>query len=227
MIIGATQHRAVIVGASGVGADEESVSVKEGDSVTLNTSVTTDQEEISWYFNDSRIAQITGGQSKICTDDPCKVIFGDRLKLDHQTGSLTIMNTRNTDSGKYTLQIITGSGRTKTFHVSVQAKDPPAAPEQDKEKRTSLKEGESVPSDPDMKGEENVFVRHVSQRERLPQRMHLCILAQDSSGSLLTPRSSPPRGAIRELRCPSRWLRSNGFRVIGWRTEERGDEEGY
>ncbi|ROL47117.1 hypothetical protein DPX16_18915 [Anabarilius grahami] len=79
----------------------------------------------------------------------------------------------------------------------------------------------------DMKGEENVFLRHVSQRERLPQRMHWCILAHDSSVSLLTPHSSPPRGAIRELRCPSRWLSLIGFRVIGWRTEERGNEEGY
>ncbi len=38
----------------------------------------------------------------------------------------------------------------------------------------------------------------------LPYRIHLCILAHDFSGSLLTPRSSPPRGAIRELRCPTR-----------------------
>ncbi|ROL50908.1 hypothetical protein DPX16_3542 [Anabarilius grahami] len=77
------------------------------------------------------------------------------------------------------------------------------------------------------KGEENVYVRQVFRRERLPQRMHLCILAQDSSGSLLTPRASPPHGAIKELRCPSRWLSSIDFRVIGWRTEERGNEKGY
>ncbi len=40
--------------------------------------------------------------------------------------------------------------------------------------------------------------------------------------------SSSPRGAIRELRCPSRsWLSSIGFRVIGWRIEELGSEDGY
>jgi len=61
----------------------------------------------------------------------------------------------------------------------------------------------------------------------VPCRMHLCILTYDSSGSLLTPRSSTPHGAITALRCPSRWLSSIGFRVIGGRTEERGDEEGY
>ncbi len=48
-----------------------------------------------------------------------------------------------------------------------------------------------------------------------------------SSLLLEAPRSSPPHGAIREFRCPLRWLSSIGFRVIGWRTEEQGSEEGY
>ncbi len=63
--------------------------------------------------------------------------------------------------------------------------------------------------------------------KQLPHRIHLCILAHDSSGSLLPPRPSTPPGAIRELRCPSIWLSSIGFRVIGRRIEEWGDEEGY
>ncbi len=63
--------------------------------------------------------------------------------------------------------------------------------------------------------------------KQLPHRIHLCILAHDSSGSLLPPRPSTPPGAIRELRCPSIWLSSIGFRVIGRRIEERGVEEGY
>ncbi len=62
---------------------------------------------------------------------------------------------------------------------------------------------------------------------RLPHRIHLCILAHSSSERLLTPRSSPPRSAIRELRSPSRWLSSIGFRIIGWRTEELGSDEEY
>ncbi|XP_067252668.1 uncharacterized protein [Chanodichthys erythropterus] len=104
-------------GASGVGTDEESVFVMEGDSVTLNTSVkTSQQEDIKWYFYTIRLAQI----SKICTDVQCKERFGDRLKLDHQTGSLTITNTRNTDSGLYKLWINSSSNSSpKIFNVTV------------------------------------------------------------------------------------------------------------
>ncbi|XDV23742.1 hypothetical protein PO909_028182, partial [Leuciscus waleckii] len=90
-------------GASGVGSDE--VSVMEGDSVTLNTGVnTTRQEDFRWYYNGFRIAQINGDINKTCTDVQCNEDderFRDRLKLDHQTGSLTIRNITNTDSGEY------------------------------------------------------------------------------------------------------------------------------
>ncbi|XDV24038.1 hypothetical protein PO909_028331 [Leuciscus waleckii] len=107
----------------------------EGDSVTLNTGfIKGQQERIKWYFLDSRIAEITGDQSKICTDDQCKERFSDRLKLDHQTGSLTITNTRNTDSGEYKLLINSGSTE-KIFNVTFR----------DKMKK---KEGESVTLDP-------------------------------------------------------------------------------
>ncbi len=96
----------------------------EGDSVTLHTGVEANQQDrIRWYFNDTRIAQITGDLSKICTDVQCNggtERFRDRLKLDNQTGSLTITNTRTTDSGLYKLQIkSSGFGIIKTFSVTV------------------------------------------------------------------------------------------------------------
>ncbi|XDV23520.1 hypothetical protein PO909_028069, partial [Leuciscus waleckii] len=81
-------------------------SVKEGESVTLDSGeLKKTNNSIMWYFNDTLIAEITGDQSKICTDDQCEERFRDRLKLDHQTGSLTITNITNTDSGEYKLKI--------------------------------------------------------------------------------------------------------------------------
>jgi len=96
----------------------------EGDPVTLNTGVQTSQQDrIRWYYNDIRIAQINRDQSKICTDVQCNKDterFRDRLKLDHQTGSLTIMNITNTHAGVYKLWITSNSDSEKIFNVSVQ-----------------------------------------------------------------------------------------------------------
>ncbi|XP_039538713.1 uncharacterized protein LOC120486630 isoform X2 [Pimephales promelas] len=81
-------------------------SVKGGECVTLNPGVNTNTSEVmTWYFKDIPIAEITGDQSQTCTDDQCEERFRVRLKLDHQTGSLIITNTTNTDSGLYKLQI--------------------------------------------------------------------------------------------------------------------------
>ncbi|KTG42868.1 hypothetical protein cypCar_00039749 [Cyprinus carpio] len=111
-------------GVYSVGADRVSVNVTEGDPVTLHTNVTTNQHEtIKWYFNSTLIAHITGDLSKICTDVQCNEgteRFRGRLKLNNQTGSLTIMNITNTDSGDYTLEIInTGSDSEKIFNIIV------------------------------------------------------------------------------------------------------------
>ncbi|KAK7136650.1 hypothetical protein R3I93_016865 [Phoxinus phoxinus] len=113
------------------GVDTEEVSVKEGDSVTLNTGVQINQQyRITWYYNDILIARITGDLSYICTDVQCNEDterFRDRLKLDHQTGSLTITHTTDTDSGEYTLWIISRrSNSEKIFSVSVHAFSAPA-----------------------------------------------------------------------------------------------------
>uniref|UniRef100_A0A671SCQ5 Immunoglobulin domain-containing protein n=1 Tax=Sinocyclocheilus anshuiensis TaxID=1608454 RepID=A0A671SCQ5_9TELE len=137
-----------VPGASCV--DIDGVSVMEGDSVTLHTDVKTKQQErIRWYFNDIRIALISGDLSKICTDVQCNKgteRFRDRLQLDHQTGSLTIMNINTTHSGVYKLLISSSNiDSEKSFSVTVH--DVPAA-EQDKMKRKSVKEGESVTLDP-------------------------------------------------------------------------------
>ncbi|KAK7136647.1 hypothetical protein R3I93_016863 [Phoxinus phoxinus] len=79
-------------------------SVKEGESVTLDPGVRNPDDVMRWYFKDILIAKITGDQSQICTDVQCEERFRDRLKLDKKTGSLTIMNIRDTDTGLYELQ---------------------------------------------------------------------------------------------------------------------------
>ncbi|XP_026106629.1 uncharacterized protein LOC113078546 isoform X2 [Carassius auratus] len=133
----------------------------EGDSVTMYTGVTTtQQEDIKWYFNNTRIAQITGDLSYNCTDVECNGgtdRFRDRLKLDNQTGSLTIMNITNTDSGLYELKIIS-IRRSSEKSFSVTFHDVPAA-ERDEMKRKSVKEGESVTLDPGVTKNPNDVMR--------------------------------------------------------------------
>ncbi|XDV23700.1 hypothetical protein PO909_028163 [Leuciscus waleckii] len=94
----------------------QSVSVMEGDSVTLNSDVTEIHEEynsILWkygaekYFiaEASRNYGILTYNSNNVTDGR----FRDRLKLDDQTGSLTITNTRTEHAGVYKLLITTAN----------------------------------------------------------------------------------------------------------------------
>uniref|UniRef100_A0A9J7YCE6 Immunoglobulin domain-containing protein n=1 Tax=Cyprinus carpio carpio TaxID=630221 RepID=A0A9J7YCE6_CYPCA len=138
----------LVTGASAVKID---VSVMEGDSVTLYTDVTKTQDnKVQWYYNSGRIARITGDPNKTCTDVQCNEgnwRFRDRLHLDHQTGSLTIRNITDTDSGLYKLQIIIPSSSIsgKIFNVTIH--DVSAA-ERNEMKRKSVKEGESVTLDP-------------------------------------------------------------------------------
>ncbi|XP_043078724.1 uncharacterized protein LOC122327429 isoform X3 [Puntigrus tetrazona] len=116
------------LGVCGVDTDRETVSVVEGNTVTLHTGVKTNQQEkIKWFFNDIRIAQISDYLSKTCTDVQCNEgteRFRDRLKLDPQTGSLTITNTTTTDSGLYRLQMISSRNISEiifsiTFHAKI------------------------------------------------------------------------------------------------------------
>ncbi|XP_057184010.1 uncharacterized protein LOC130550534 isoform X1 [Triplophysa rosa] len=83
-----------------------SVIAYEGESVTLNTESEIQRDsEIKWISEDKTIL-VTGKNGVVretkCTDDER---FRDRLKMNHQTGDLTITDTRQTDAGLYTLQI--------------------------------------------------------------------------------------------------------------------------
>ncbi|XP_059424983.1 uncharacterized protein LOC132159480 isoform X2 [Carassius carassius] len=87
------------------GDEIKSVSVKEGDSVTLNSGLTEIREDdglIQWLFEDALIALISK-VTNVYTDN--KGTFSNRLKLDHETGSLTITDVKMIHSGRYKLQI--------------------------------------------------------------------------------------------------------------------------
>ncbi|XP_042605666.1 uncharacterized protein LOC109092328 isoform X2 [Cyprinus carpio] len=103
----------------------KSVSVTEGDSVTLNTDVKVQRDDhLLWTFGaqESRIAEIYRQNINI---DATNTIFEKRLQMDSFTGSLTIRNIRGTDSGLYKLQIISSRKTSyKRFSVSVYARLP-------------------------------------------------------------------------------------------------------
>ncbi|XDV24068.1 hypothetical protein PO909_028346, partial [Leuciscus waleckii] len=98
----------------------------EGDSVTLNSDLTEimDEDLILWRFGDENtvIAEISVLEDRITVyDDVPDGRFRDRLKLDDQTGSLTITNTTTEHAGVYQLQM---RGVIKSFSLTFYARLP-------------------------------------------------------------------------------------------------------
>nr|XP_055074121.1 uncharacterized protein LOC129453771 [Misgurnus anguillicaudatus] len=97
----------------------------EGDSVTLHADIIDilKEDHILWLFGPqgTRIAEIYKHYD-VC--DPCES-FKDGLKLDSQTGSLTITNIKITNSGLYQHEIINSDvPSNKRFNVTVYARLP-------------------------------------------------------------------------------------------------------
>jgi len=94
--------------SSGVFCDEMmTVSVMDGDSVTLHTGVTKKQhDKMLWYFNDTRIALINGHPDTSCLYDGEDGRFRGRVEVDYKTGSLTITNIRSEHTGRYEAELI-------------------------------------------------------------------------------------------------------------------------
>jgi len=101
----------------------ESVSVTEGDSVTLNTGVIdiSEGDDVLWKYGaeNSRIAKMKRKKQILSVYNVTDERFRDRLKLDSKTGSLTITNTRTEHAGLYKVEITGANLTSKTFSVSV------------------------------------------------------------------------------------------------------------
>ncbi|XP_067254916.1 CD48 antigen-like [Chanodichthys erythropterus] len=112
-----------VKGVFGDTDEVKSVSVTEGDSVTLNIDVTELQrnDQILWMFGprETRIAELYKQNIDMFKSNET---FGDRLQIDSQTGSLTIRNIRSEHTGLYKLQILSDRGTSyQRFNVTVYA----------------------------------------------------------------------------------------------------------
>ncbi|XP_067271107.1 pregnancy-specific glycoprotein 22-like [Pseudorasbora parva] len=110
----------IVSGMVGETHGVKSVSVTEGESVTLQTDFfkVEGDDLIMWWFGDKGILlakiDVETNETSLNDDDER---FRDRLKLD-QTGSLTIRNTKTEHSGLYEVQI-RGSASSQRFLLSV------------------------------------------------------------------------------------------------------------
>ncbi len=113
-----------VSGVFGADTDEmKSVSVLEGDSVTLNTDVKVlRDDQILWTFGpqNTRIAEIIKREQIHFIFVSNDGRFRDILQLNNQTGSLTFRNIRSEHTGLYKLTvIISGKTSLKSFSVTV------------------------------------------------------------------------------------------------------------
>nr|XP_055072990.1 uncharacterized protein LOC129452952 [Misgurnus anguillicaudatus] len=112
-----------------VGAHEvKSVSVMEGDSVTLHTDITPIQRRdlTEWMFGprETLIAKIYRAANKISIrDDVIDGRFKDRLQVNKQTGDLTITNITTQHTGLYQM-IISYVEDSSRFYIKVYARLP-------------------------------------------------------------------------------------------------------
>ncbi|XP_058617997.1 SLAM family member 9-like isoform X2 [Onychostoma macrolepis] len=106
----------------------ESVSVMEGDSVTLyidDTEIHEDDYILCKYgAKKSQVGKFKKKNQIFITYNSTDERFRDRLKLDNQTRSLTITNITTQHTGVYELEISGRNHRIKTFSVSVYARLP-------------------------------------------------------------------------------------------------------
>ncbi|XP_065099401.1 uncharacterized protein [Paramisgurnus dabryanus] len=118
-----TTRKTFSVSVIDVDTDEmNSVSVMDGDSVTLHTDVPDIKkyDVIRWRFQheNSPLAELNRNTALFSTyDDVHDGIFKDKLQLDVKTGSLTIRNIRTKHSGLYEVDL-SSTSTSYTIHQS-------------------------------------------------------------------------------------------------------------
>ncbi|XP_077065546.1 uncharacterized protein LOC143718345 [Siphateles boraxobius] len=132
-----------LVGVFGVTDEMNSVSVMEGDFVTLHTDREMRSNDlIRWRFGpeNTLIAEISVTDSSVTLNDDFDARFRGRMKVDHQTGCLTIKNTATEHAGRYELQT---NRMKKSFVLIVHG----VFGDKDEMKSVSVMEGDSVTLD--------------------------------------------------------------------------------
>ncbi|XP_026109281.1 uncharacterized protein LOC113081390 [Carassius auratus] len=107
-----------VIGVFGDVDEVVSVSVMEGDSVTLRSDVTDVHDVIEWRFQGFLIARVNRESNKVSKKITYYGGFKDRLELDIQSGDLKIKNIRNTDTGEYKLKITSTESSSKIFNIT-------------------------------------------------------------------------------------------------------------
>ncbi|XP_056614083.1 uncharacterized protein LOC130429506 isoform X3 [Triplophysa dalaica] len=143
----------------------KSVSVMEGHSVTLHTDFTDIQtdDKTEWRFKNIRISRIkrSFNINPLYYNDETE-IFRDKLKMNNQTGDLTITHITSQHSGLYQLEIIAGDKRTiKSFNITVTATSTVSISESTQTplstESSSVSESSSVPEDPTQPGKTMIY----------------------------------------------------------------------
>ncbi|XP_057181557.1 uncharacterized protein LOC130548658 [Triplophysa rosa] len=109
-----------VSGLFGFTADVTSLSVMEGDSVSLDAGAPDNRnyDVIRWRFGNSPLAELDRKTKIISThDDVHDERFTGRLELDNESGDLTIANITTDLSGLYEVIVDSNSG-THTIHQS-------------------------------------------------------------------------------------------------------------
>ncbi|XP_077081862.1 uncharacterized protein LOC143735578 [Siphateles boraxobius] len=95
---------------------QSAMPVKEGDDVTLHPDLE-EIDQLFWLFQGKLIAELNNKDIQLYNNER----FNGRLKLDIETGNLTITNTKKPHNGYYELQINSVPSKCWVFNVTVHA----------------------------------------------------------------------------------------------------------